>query len=298
MNAGSANPAIAAGTLYVVATPIGNLGDLSTRAKEVLAGVHQIAAEDTRHSRHLLQACGIATPLTSLHEHNETRKSDELIARLQAGESIALISDAGTPLISDPGFELVLAARARGVPVVVVPGPCAAIAALSIAGLPTDRFAFEGFLPAKSSARRAQLESLKDDARTLVFYEAPHRLSEVLRDLRDVLGNERPAAVCRELTKRFETIYTGALDDLTRRAEADADMSRGEIVLVVGGSSRGARDTAAIDSEQLLRALAEELPPSQAAKIAAKLTGLKRADLYERARELGGSRRDPSPEQD
>jgi 16S rRNA (cytidine1402-2'-O)-methyltransferase len=295
MNAGSANSAIAPGTLYVVATPIGNLGDLSTRAREVLAGVTQIAAEDTRHSRQLLQACGIATPLTSLHEHNEARKSEELVARLRSGESIALISDAGTPLISDPGFDLVVAARARGVPVIVVPGPSAAIAALSVAGLPTDRFAFEGFLPAKTAARRAQLESLSREERTLVFYEAPHRLLEVLRDLRAVFGGERPAAVCRELTKRFETTYTGTLDELLQRAEDDTDMARGEIVLVVGGASREAVPAASVDADRLLRALAEELSPSQAAKIAAKLTGLRRADLYERAMQANPSREDEGP---
>jgi 16S rRNA (cytidine1402-2'-O)-methyltransferase len=296
MNTGSANSAIAAGTLYVVATPIGNLGDLSTRAREVLAGVSLIAAEDTRHSRQLLQACGIATPLTSLHEHNEARKSEGLIARLLGGESIALISDAGTPLISDPGFDLVVAARARGVPVMVVPGPSAAIAALSVAGLPTDRFAFEGFLPAKNAARRSQLESLSSDERTLVFYEAPHRLIEVLRDLRDVFGGGRRASVCRELTKRFETTYTGTLDELLQRAETDADMARGEIVLVVGGANREAATAESADAERILRALAEELSPSQAAKIAAKLTGLRRADLYERALQMNPSREDREDE--
>jgi 16S rRNA (cytidine1402-2'-O)-methyltransferase len=294
MNAGSANSAIAAGTLYVVATPIGNLGDLSTRAREVLAGVRQIAAEDTRHSRQLLQACGIATPLTSLHEHNEARKSEELIERLLAGESIALISDAGTPLISDPGFDLVLAARARGVPVMVVPGPSAAIAALSVAGLPTDRFAFEGFLPAKTAARRAQLQALSTEERTLVFYEAPHRLHEVLRDLRDAFGAQRRASVCRELTKRFETTYTGTLDELLQRVEADPDMSRGELVLVISGSRREAPPET-VDAERLLRTLAEELSPSQAAKIAAKLTGLRRADLYERALQMNPQREDGDP---
>jgi 16S rRNA (cytidine1402-2'-O)-methyltransferase len=286
MNTGSGNSTIARGTLYVVATPIGNLGDLSTRAREVLAGVNTIAAEDTRHSKQLLQVFGIDTALTSLHEHNEARKSDALIARLLAGDSIALICDAGTPLISDPGFDLVAAARTRDIPVVVVPGPCAAIAALSIAGLPTDRFAFEGFLSAKSSARRAQLSALAADDRTLVFYEAPHRLAEVLRDLRDVLGEERLAAVCRELTKRFESVYTGTLAELARRADEDADMSRGEIVLVVHGATRSPGDAQRLDPDPLLRALTGELSPSQAAKVAAKLTGLRRSDLYERALQL------------
>src|SRR5262245_5650486 len=191
MNTGSANSAGAPGTLYVVATPIGNLGDLSARAARVLADVNLIAAEDTRHTRQLLQSCGIGTPLTSLHEHNEAHKSNELIARLASGESIALVSDAGTPLVSDPGFDLVAAARQRDIPVVAIPGPCAAIAALSIAGLPTDRFAFEGFLPVKTGARRERLAQLASESRTLIFYEAPHRLQEVLRDLADILGAQR-----------------------------------------------------------------------------------------------------------
>jgi 16S rRNA (cytidine1402-2'-O)-methyltransferase len=286
MSAGSANSATVLGTLYVVATPIGNLGDLSARAREVLAGVNVIAAEDTRHTRQLLQSCGIDTALTSLHEHNEARKSEELVARLTAGESVALVSDAGTPLISDPGFDLVAAARTQGISIVAVPGPCAAIAALSIAGLPTDRFTFEGFLPAKSAARKAQLERLAGEERTLVFYEAPHRLAEALRDMASVFGDARSATVSRELTKRFETTYAGTLGELSALAEKDADMSRGEIVIVIRGNSE-ARASASIDAEQMLRALLEELPPSQAAKIAARVTGTKRADLYEAALRLG-----------
>lgn len=289
MSAGSANSTTVPGTLYVVATPIGNLGDLSARAREVLASVNVIAAEDTRHTRQLLQSCGVDAALTSLHEHNEARKSEELVARLAAGESVALVSDAGTPLISDPGFDLVAAARTKGVPVVVVPGPCAAIAALSIAGLPTDRFAFEGFLPAKSGARKAQLERLASEERTLVFYEAPHRLAEALRDMTSVFGDARSATVSRELTKRFETTYAGTLGELSALAERDADMSRGEIVIVVRGNSE-AQSSASIDADQMLRALLEELPPSQAAKVAARLTGAKRADLYDLALRIGGRR--------
>lgn len=287
MSAGSANSTTVPGTLYVVATPIGNLGDLSARAREVLASVNVIAAEDTRHTRQLLQSCGVDTALTSLHEHNEARKSEELVARLAAGESVALVSDAGTPLISDPGFDLVAAARTKGVAVVVVPGPCAAIAALSIAGLPTDRFAFEGFLPAKSGARKAQLERLASEERTLVFYEAPHRLAEALRDMTSVFGNARSATVSRELTKRFETTYAGTLGELSALAERDADMSRGEIVIVVRGNSE-AQSSASIDADRMLRALLEELPPSQAAKVAARLTGAKRADLYDLALRISG----------
>jgi 16S rRNA (cytidine1402-2'-O)-methyltransferase len=283
---------VAAGTLYVVATPIGNLGDLSARAREVLSRVQLIAAEDTRHTRQLLQAFGIATALTSLHEHNEMQKTESLISRLLAGESMALVSDAGTPLISDPGFDFVTAARARGVPIAVVPGPCAAIAALSIAGLPTDRFAFEGFLPAKSAARIARLRELSRERRTMIFYEAPHRLLEVLRDLAAELGAERAASVSRELTKRFETTYTGTLAQLCAMAEQDADMSRGEIVIVVSGNTEEV-SAQSFDADQLLRTLLEELPPSQAAKVAAKLTGEKRGDLYARATQLSaGKQRD------
>lgn len=277
---------MAAGTLYVVATPIGNLGDLSTRAREVLASVQLIAAEDTRHTRQLLQAFGINTALTSLHEHNEMHKSEALIARLAAGESIALVSDAGTPLISDPGFNLVAAARARGVAVAVIPGPCAAIAALSIAGLPTDRFVFEGFLPAKNTARVARLQQLASEERTMIFYEAPHRLQEVLRDMAAEFGAERAVSVSRELTKRFETTYNGTLARLCEIAEQDADMSRGEIVIIVSGNSAGPSSAQSLNADQVLRALLEDLPPSQAAKIAAKLTGEKRSDLYSRAMQL------------
>ena len=276
------------GTLYVVATPIGNLGDLSPRAREVLAGVAVIAAEDTRHTRQLLQSCGVATPLTSLHEHNEAQKSGELIERLRAGESIALVSDAGTPLISDPGFDLVGAARAAGVNIVAVPGACALIAALSIAGLPTDRFAYEGFLPAKGGPRRQRLESLASESRTLVFYEAPHRLRELLADLASVFGGERRAVVSREITKRFETTYAGSLQSLQERAEQDPDMSRGELVVVVGGREGEPQSSIQLDPEQVLRTLLEDLSPSQAAKTGAKLTGAKRADLYEMALRLSG----------
>ncbi|AMN45830.1 tetrapyrrole methylase [Steroidobacter denitrificans] len=276
-----------AGVLFVVATPIGNLGDLSIRAKEVLAGVDLIAAEDTRHTRQLLQACGIHTPLTSLHEHNETRKSEALARRLARGESVALVSDAGTPLISDPGFDLIAAAKKQDTRIVVVPGPCAAIAALCVAGLPTDRFSFEGFPPSKRAARRAWLERLAPQERTMVFYEAPHRLRELLDDMREILGADRPASISRELTKRFETTYTDTLAGLSRRAHEDADMSRGEIVLVVGGNP-GISSARTPDTDRLLRVLLEELPPSQAAKIAARLTGERRSDLYERAmRERG-----------
>jgi 16S rRNA (cytidine1402-2'-O)-methyltransferase len=274
------------GTLYVVATPIGNLADLTPRAREVLASVALIAAEDTRHTRQLLQSCGIGTALTSLHEHNEAQRSAELVTRLAQGESIALVSDAGTPLVSDPGFDLVAAARRAGIAVIAIPGACAAIAALSVAGLPTDRFVFEGFLPAKTAARSERLAQLAREERTLIFYEAPHRLAEVLRDMTRIFGAERTAAISRELTKRFETTYSGTLAQLSDAAERDSDMSRGEIVIVVSGAP--ATSTALeLDSDALLRALLEELSPSQAAKVAAHVTGLKRSELYDAALRLG-----------
>lgn len=271
------------GTLYVVATPIGNLGDFTPRAREILGEVSVIAAEDTRHTGQLLKEFGIHTTLVSLHEHNEARRSEALIERLLSGESIALVSDAGTPLISDPGFDLVVAARARGIRVTPIPGPSAAIAALSVAGLPTDRFTFEGFLPAKASARRAQLDALRAERRTLIFYEGPHRIKEVLGDMLDVFGSERRAVVCRELTKRFETIYGGTLEDLVSMSTNDPDMSRGEIVIVVSGNLEAQATGQALHAEQLLQALLEELTPSQAARVAAKLTGEKRSELYDRA---------------
>jgi 16S rRNA (cytidine1402-2'-O)-methyltransferase len=274
------------GTLYVVATPIGNLADLTPRAREVLASVALIAAEDTRHTRQLLQTCGIGTALTSLHEHNEAQKSTELVARLAQGDSIALVSDAGTPLVSDPGFDLVAAARAQGIAVVAIPGACAAIAALSVAGLPTDRFVFEGFLPAKSAARGERLRQLASEERTLIFYEAPHRLAEALRDMAETFGAQRRVSVSRELTKRFETTYSGTLAELSAAAESDRDMTRGEIVIVVSGAPTSGA-ALELNSDALLRALLQELSPSQAAKIAARLTGGKRSDLYEAALQIG-----------
>lgn len=275
------------GTLFVVATPIGNLGDLSPRAREVLASVSLIAAEDTRHTRQLLQSFGIDKPLTSLHEHNESEKSAGLVERIVRGESIALVSDAGTPLISDPGFDLIAAARDRGVSVIAIPGPCAAITALSVAGLPTDRFSFEGFLPAKSAARRSQLESLGSETRTLVFYEAPHRLTETLDDMSFVFGADRRATISRELTKRFETTYAGSLGELLEAARSDENMSRGEIVIVVAGAAKTQQESVSLDAQQLLRALLQELPAAQAAKVAAKITGVKRSELYELAVRAG-----------
>jgi 16S rRNA (cytidine1402-2'-O)-methyltransferase len=275
--------------LYVVATPIGNLGDLSARAREVMLACDVVAAEDTRHSDQLLHSTGIAKRTISAHEHNEAQRVAEILAALDAGKTVALISDAGTPLISDPGFRIVQAAARAGHDVRAVPGPCAAIAALSIAGLPTDRFVFEGFLPAKAAAREARLKELAGDTRTLVFYEAPHRLQETLAQMSELLGPQREAAVAREITKAFETVYRGELALLAERAEGDADMKRGEIVIVVDGAA----ETASADEHQLehvLKELLAALPVSQAAGIAARLTGVNRNRAYKLALTLAKPR--------
>ena len=276
-----------AGALFVVATPIGNLQDLSPRAAACLRDADLLLAEDTRHTRTLLEACGIARPassIESLHAHNERERVPALVARLQAGARIALVTDAGTPLMSDPGSLLVAAAARAGVEIVAVPGPCAAIAALSIAGLATDRFVFEGFLPAKAMARREALGRLAHESRTLVFYEAPHRLAATLDDLAAVFGAEREASIAREITKRFEHVYRGTLAALVRQCGADPNMVRGEIVLVVAGAPAAAdADADALAAERVLSVLLQELPVSQAARIAAQLTGRSRKELYERA---------------
>ena len=276
----------ARGTLFVVATPIGNLGDLTPRAAEVLRRAELVLAEDTRRTGQLLAACGIERPrgsLESLHEHNERERVPRIVERLVGGAEIALVSDAGTPLVSDPGLALVSAAAQAGIEVVAVPGPSALVAALSVAGLPTDRFVFEGFLPARAAARRQRLEELSTEPRTLVFYEAPHRLRETLEDLRERFGADRPAVVARELTKKFETVYRGSLGELAARAAADPALARGEIVVLVGGADDAASAAPGVSAEQLLRLLLAELPPSQAAKLAAQITGLPRKELYERA---------------
>ena len=277
----------AVGTLYVVATPIGNLGDLSPRARAVLSDCALIAAEDTRHTGILLKAFGIATPQISLHDHNEAARSVEIIARLREGKSVALVSDAGTPAISDPGFELVRAVAAAGIEVIAVPGPCAAIAALSIGALPTDRFCFEGFLPARGAARRQRLKSLEQESRTLVIYESPHRVRETLEDCVTAFGEARAATVVRETTKLHETTYRGSLLELLHKAKSDADFARGEIVLLIGGAPQmpsGDADsdaTAALD--KVLAALLAELPLKQAARLAAQITGARDNEAYKRA---------------
>lgn len=269
----------AAGILHVVATPIGNLADLSPRALSTLRGVAAICAEDTRHTRQLLAHHGVEQSLVALHEHNEAGVAERLVARLLAGESLALVSDAGTPLVSDPGFRLVAAARAAGVKVSPVPGPSALIAALSVAGLPSDRFAFEGFLPAKAGARRERLSRLAGEPRTLIFYEASHRIEETLADAVVAFGGDRPAAVARELTKLFETVLDGTLADLHARVAADADQRKGEFVLLVQGVA-DEEATKVAEGRRVYAKLAEHLPPSTAAKLAAELTGAPRKALY------------------
>jgi 16S rRNA (cytidine1402-2'-O)-methyltransferase len=268
------------GSLWVVATPIGHRDDFTARAVQTLRQVAVIAAEDTRHSRPLLQHYGIDTPLVALHEHNEREAVDALVQRMLGGESVALISDAGTPLISDPGFRLVRAARAAGVRCVPVPGACAAIAALSVAGLPSDRFVFEGFLPPKSAARRARLQELAGDPRTLIFYESSHRVAESLADMREVFGGDREAVLARELTKLFETVIGEPLDDLAARVAADPDQQRGECVLLVAGCGEEV-DARLAEGQRVFAILREELPPAKAAKLAAAISGAPRKLLYE-----------------
>lgn len=279
-----------AGTLYVVATPIGNLGDFSPRARDILAEVTLIAAEDTRHSGRLLQAFGIRTPMLSLHEHNEDARAPDLVSRMLAGSDIALITDAGTPLISDPGFRLVQAAARADLRVSPVPGPSSVLAALSVSAQASDRFVFEGFLPARSGPRRKRLAQLRGDPRTLVLLEAGHRISDTLADLADILGHERPATVARELTKLHETILRGRLEDLALRVGEDGDQRRGELTLVVAGAPAPHGGQEALDTRQLLSALLEELPPGRAAAVAARATGQARRELYRLALELGNER--------
>ncbi len=284
---GAPEVSIEPGTLYVVATPIGNLGDLSPRARAVLAGVGRVVAEDTRVTGALLRRLGLATPLVSLHAHNEARRVPELLAALRAGEALALVSDAGTPLVSDPGRRLVAAAGEAGLEVVAVPGPSAVTAALSVAGLPAERFVFEGFLPAKAAGRRARLGTLRGERRTLVFFEAPHRLAESLADMAGTLGRERRAVVARELTKRHETVLRGTLEALAARVAAEADQRRGEAVVVVSGAEAPPAPDEA-EARRVLAVLLQRLPPREAARAAAEITGLPRNRLYRWAVEKDG----------
>lgn len=275
-----------AGVLYIVATPIGNLEDLSARAIETLKKVDVVAAEDTRHSRRLLQHLGLRKTMLALHEHNERERSDGVLDLLEKGSSIALVSDAGTPLISDPGYVLVREARSRGLVVTPIPGACALIAALSAAGLPTDRFRFEGFLPAKRGARRAALEALKHEVATLVFYESPHRILETAAEIAETFGDNREVVFGRELTKAFETFYAGAAAEVSAQLAADPYAVKGEFVVMVHGATQAPEEGVNLDVDLLLRLLTVELPVKKVARMAADLTGLSKNELYQRALDI------------
>ncbi len=266
--------------LYVVATPIGNLGDLSPRAQQILAEVDLIAAEDTRHSGKLLQHFNIKANLISVHDHNERQRASLIIDRLAAGESVALVSDAGTPIISDPGFVLVRAVKEAGFEVSPVPGCCAFVAALSASGMPSDRFSFIGFLPAKSGARVKALEALADRQETLIFYESTHRIVDSLKDMAQALGAQRRVCVARELTKTFETIHTDTLGAVIEWMLADANQQRGEFVVIVEGAAP-VETLLTQDAIRVLELLAAELPPKKAAALAADITGANKKELYQ-----------------
>jgi len=278
---------VAPGVLYVVATPIGNLGDISARALQVLREVDLIAAEDTRHSRQLLQHFGIQTPLISLHEHNEQSRIPQLLSQLRQGKALALISDAGTPLLSDPGYPLLRSLREHGLRAVPIPGPSSLLAALSVAGLPTDRFVFEGFLPAKAVARRRRLELLAPEERTLAFFEAGHRIQASLQAMMEVFGADRRAVLARELTKVFEEIHGATLAELCDWLAAAENRCKGEFVVLVQGAPPPAA-TPDPELRRLLTVLLEELPIKQAVAAAVRLTGVKKNLLYDLALELQG----------
>ncbi|NJM12464.1 MAG: 16S rRNA (cytidine(1402)-2'-O)-methyltransferase [Synechococcaceae cyanobacterium SM1_2_3] len=284
--------AVESGALYVVATPIGNVEDISARALRVLREVDCIAAEDTRHTGQLLRYFGIETPLLSLHEHNERDRLEQIVARLREGKTLALVSDAGTPLISDPGFPLVRELRQQGLPVIPIPGPSSILAALSVAGLPTDRFVFEGFLPARSTARRERLQTLAAETRTLVLLEASHRIAETLADMAAIFGGERRAVIARELTKRFEEVHGATLDELIGWLDAAPNRRKGEFVVLAHGATT-ANEADTPDNRRLLIALLAELPLSRAVVVAAKLTGLAKKPLYNLALTLSGN---PDPD--
>lgn len=267
--------------LYIVPTPIGNLDDITARAVATLRDAHLIAAEDTRHSQRLLGHLGIDTPLTAYHEHNEADATKALVARVLAGEAVALVSDAGTPLVSDPGYRLVRAVQDAGAPVVPLPGPCAAIAALSASGLGTSRFHFEGFLPAKASQRRSRLAELGAYPGTLVFYEAPHRIADMLGDACGVLAGEREAVLARELSKAFETIRRLPLRELAEWVRSDVNQQRGEQVVLIGAAATASATAIDASTQRLLEGLAAELPPRRAAALVAEFTGHKARSLYQ-----------------
>ena len=275
-----------AGELYIVATPIGNLDDITQRAISTLKSVDFIAAEDTRHSARLLQHFSITTPMMAYHEHSDVRRLEKITQLLANGKSIALISDAGTPLISDPGYQLVKTVRQQGINVVPIPGVCAIVTALSVAGLPSDRFVFEGFMPSKKTARGQYLTGLVREERTLIFYESSHRILQSITDMKNILGGDRIAVVARELTKTFETVLDGSLQALVDTITADANQQRGEFVVIVSGYKKS-DEFVSIDESviTMMKALLEELPIKKAAAICAKLTGLNKRDLYQWALE-------------
>lgn len=273
------------GVLYVVATPIGNLADMVPRAVETLQSVDLIACEDTRYSSRLLEHFRIDTPTIAYHDHSDERRVQQLIERLQAGQNLALISDAGTPLVSDPGFKLVREVRNAGLKMVPIPGACAFVAALSVAGLPSDRFTFEGFLPPKRGARQAALGALAADTRTLVFYEAPHRILDTLRDVVEVMGEAREVVMAREITKTFETVLSGTAAELVDIVAADSNQQRGEIVLLLRGADKKPASALDAEAERVMTILLEDLPLKQASTLAAQITGLKKKVLYQWALE-------------
>ncbi|UTW45168.1 16S rRNA (cytidine(1402)-2'-O)-methyltransferase [bacterium SCSIO 12696] len=275
-----------AGELYIVATPIGNLGDMVPRGVEVLQSADLVAAEDTRHSRRLLDHFNIDKPLVTYHDHSGGAKVDSLLQALQNGQTVALVSDAGTPLISDPGYRIVHQARQQGIAVHPIPGPCAAVAALSAAGLPTNRFTFEGFLPAKQAGRVKSLELLVKESRTMVFYEAPHRVLDTLQDMKAVFGADREVVLARELTKAFETILSAPLEELVEVVAADSNQQRGEIVLLVSGVDEQQEEAGHSEQERVLRLLLDELSVKQASTLAAKITGGHKKTLYKLAVEI------------
>ncbi len=277
---------VESGALYVIATPIGNLEDITLRALRILREVDYIAAEDTRHTGQLLRHFEIDKPLLSLHEHNERNRLEQVVTLLGEGRSIALVSDAGTPLISDPGFPLVRELRHRKLPVIPIPGPSSLLAALSVAGLPTDRFVFEGFLSAKSVARRERLRALASEERTLIFFESSHRIADTLADMAAEIGQKRLAVIARELTKRFEEVHGATLAELTAWLESDLNRKKGEFVLLVHGAST-AIEADTPENRHLLSVLLSELPISRAVVVAAKLTGLRKKPLYDLALALG-----------
>ncbi|MDF1831295.1 MAG: 16S rRNA (cytidine(1402)-2'-O)-methyltransferase [Porticoccaceae bacterium] len=275
-----------AGTLFVVATPIGNRGDISARAVSVLQSVDLIAAEDTRHSARLMSHFQITTPLVAYHDHGHEAQGERIFAALDEGQDVALISDAGTPLVSDPGFRLVRSARERAYKVIPLPGACAAITALSAAGLPSDRFCFEGFLPAKQSQRRKTLDLLVKETRTMIFYEAPHRIIAAVEDLLEVFGAEREATLARELTKTYETVLNGNLSELLAQIKNDINQQKGEMVVVVRGFDGEVQSAQEHEEERVLKLLLADLPVKQAASLAAKICGGQRNSLYKKALDL------------